>query len=338
MRFVTRCPSCGTSFRVVVDQLRIADGWVRCGWCQRVFDATQDLQPEGPAAPAGPPQGTGQGGAANPVPAAAPPLPAGKEGGAGDATTPSGLDAVSPASAGGPTAGRADAAQAEVPASFSSGSATPAAERCADGGLGVDADAHAAAAAPASAAAPLRGDPDEAPRPAEPAFVRAARRRARWRRPAVRAALAALALGLAVLLAAQVAWLMRASWLARWPALQPLAEAACARLGCTVGPRRDAEAVVVEGSVLLRRAPDRYSFHLVLRNRTDAEVAAPALELTLLDESEQPLVRRVWLPQEWPQPTAALAAGAEWPLQFELAFDHPQASRTSGYRVVLFHP
>ncbi|WP_221933979.1 zinc-ribbon domain-containing protein [Tepidimonas ignava] len=55
MRFVTRCPSCGTSFRVVVDQLKIADGWARCGWCQHVFDATQDLQPEPALAPGQPP-------------------------------------------------------------------------------------------------------------------------------------------------------------------------------------------------------------------------------------------------------------------------------------------
>lgn len=50
MSLITRCPSCATQFRVVADQLRISDGWVRCGRCQEVFDATQALQ-EG-AAPA----------------------------------------------------------------------------------------------------------------------------------------------------------------------------------------------------------------------------------------------------------------------------------------------
>ena len=43
MSFITCCPSCGTKFRVVADQLRISDGWVRCGRCQEVFDANQAL-------------------------------------------------------------------------------------------------------------------------------------------------------------------------------------------------------------------------------------------------------------------------------------------------------
>src|SRR5690606_1159672 len=52
MSFTTRCPSCGTVFRVVADQLKISDGWVRCGHCSDVFDATIDLDawlPPGPA-------------------------------------------------------------------------------------------------------------------------------------------------------------------------------------------------------------------------------------------------------------------------------------------------
>lgn len=44
MSLITCCPSCGTKFRVVADQLRISDGWVRCGRCQEVFDATQALE------------------------------------------------------------------------------------------------------------------------------------------------------------------------------------------------------------------------------------------------------------------------------------------------------
>src|SRR5262245_46803801 len=43
MSLVTRCPACATPFKVVKDQLRISDGWVRCGRCSQVFDATLDL-------------------------------------------------------------------------------------------------------------------------------------------------------------------------------------------------------------------------------------------------------------------------------------------------------
>src|SRR5215207_591631 len=44
MTLVTRCPACTTTFKVVRDQLRISEGWVRCGRCSEVFDATLDLQ------------------------------------------------------------------------------------------------------------------------------------------------------------------------------------------------------------------------------------------------------------------------------------------------------
>lgn len=46
MRQITRCPACGTLFRVVPDQLRVSDGWVRCGQCQEVFDASLHMQAE----------------------------------------------------------------------------------------------------------------------------------------------------------------------------------------------------------------------------------------------------------------------------------------------------
>lgn len=49
MSFTTRCPACGTTFKIVPDQLKISDGWVRCGHCADVFDATLFL--EGEAAP-----------------------------------------------------------------------------------------------------------------------------------------------------------------------------------------------------------------------------------------------------------------------------------------------
>jgi len=56
MSFTTRCPACGTVFRVVADQLKISDGWVRCGHCSDVFDATIHLEAWVPsaAAPAAP--------------------------------------------------------------------------------------------------------------------------------------------------------------------------------------------------------------------------------------------------------------------------------------------
>ena len=43
MSLATRCPSCATVFRVVQDQLRVSEGWVRCGRCNGVFNAAEVL-------------------------------------------------------------------------------------------------------------------------------------------------------------------------------------------------------------------------------------------------------------------------------------------------------
>jgi predicted Zn finger-like uncharacterized protein len=43
MTLATRCPACGTVFRVVPDQLRVSQGWVRCGRCSEAFNAQEAL-------------------------------------------------------------------------------------------------------------------------------------------------------------------------------------------------------------------------------------------------------------------------------------------------------
>jgi predicted Zn finger-like uncharacterized protein len=52
---VTKCPACGTLFRVTPEQLQARAGMVRCGRCTTVFDASKvlaELPPEDPAAAA----------------------------------------------------------------------------------------------------------------------------------------------------------------------------------------------------------------------------------------------------------------------------------------------
>jgi predicted Zn finger-like uncharacterized protein len=43
MSMLTRCPACGTSFRITTDQLVSRQGKVRCGNCQQVFSALGSL-------------------------------------------------------------------------------------------------------------------------------------------------------------------------------------------------------------------------------------------------------------------------------------------------------
>lgn len=109
MSLVTRCPACGTSFKVVRDQLRISDGWVRCGRCSEVFDASADLRdtPDG-SAPSGLPE---------PPAASAPAIARADANGDADAGAGSGTDVK---------AGAEGDTDAEVEAEFESGPETDA--------------------------------------------------------------------------------------------------------------------------------------------------------------------------------------------------------------------
>lgn len=55
MTLATRCPACGTVFRVVQDQLRVSEGWVRCGRCGEAFNGVESMVPWPPSAPEAPP-------------------------------------------------------------------------------------------------------------------------------------------------------------------------------------------------------------------------------------------------------------------------------------------
>jgi len=264
MSFITRCPDCATAFKVLPDQLKISDGWVRCGQCQHIFDATLDLQPWWP----------------------------GQE----QASAPR---------------------QPTVPEPQRDPEPMP-----------------APAATPEPSPEPLVPERPEA----MPSFMRQAQRRAFWQRPLLRLLLALLALTLAALLGLQAAYQWRAPVLRELPALQPVLDAMCQTLDCQQGLPSGLNQVVIDSSVLLRRAPGLYAFNVVLRNQSALELASPAIELTLTDIHDQVLVRRVLLPYEWPRPTAMLAAGGEWSLQFELAFDGIEGRIMTGYRAILFYP
>ncbi len=40
MTWIVRCPQCKTIYKLVPDQVKIAQAWVRCGQCQHAFDST----------------------------------------------------------------------------------------------------------------------------------------------------------------------------------------------------------------------------------------------------------------------------------------------------------
>ena len=337
----TRCSACGTVFRVVADQLRVSEGWVRCGRCSQVFNALEGLVD----LDTGLPWREGAAGLA-------------AEGGA------LGFDVAQPAARPGsppppppPTAARPTPAPDMSRGSSADdglfGGGAPA-DMLEDGADIAPAGESAPAAAPAPRPARDRGPRSRPPAPepalddlrAEPAlapsFVRQADRAARWRHPGVRAALAGVALLAALLLAAQVAHTWRDRLAARVPALAPVLEQGCAWLGCELGPARVLDALSVESSGLVRvERSNLYKLQVSLRNRADHPVALPALDLSLTDARGQLVARRVLQPADLGASAATIPPGRDLALQATLqstAAADGSSRVIAGYTVEMFYP
>jgi predicted Zn finger-like uncharacterized protein len=317
----TRCPACSTVFRVVPDQLRVSEGWVRCGRCTEVFKATESLVD----LETGARRDWADVLARSPTPG----LP--------NAGQP---PADAPAEEGAPAA---DARTADVDLStIGAGSAPPAAPEQApqlqpasppllpqdDAEAGLQADA---------AAEPQAGTPDA---PADrPSFVRRAERAERWRQPRVRAALAAAALLGVLGIAAQIVYEYRDLAAARFPQLRPALEQACALLGCRVEAARAIDALAVESSGLVRvEKSSLYKLSVALRNRAGIDVALPALELAGTDTGGRLIARKVLLATDLGASQPALGAGRELVLQATLQAALPDTEPVAGYTIELFYP
>lgn len=174
----------------------------------------------------------------------------------------------------------------------------------------------------------------------EPEFVVRARRerQARQRRRLVFGAGSAL-LAAALLFQGLMAFRSQiAAWL---PPVAPALAAMCRPLGCEVGLPAHIESVSIESSELqaLPNLEQTYVLTILLRNRSSLPQAWPHLELTLLDENEQPVARRVLAARDYLPPSLDPAAGfgatseQGGRLVFSLA-----GLKASGYRVYLFYP
>jgi len=325
MSYTTRCPACGTTFKVVPDQLKISDGWVRCGHCADVFDATlylQALMPPAPEAIAARTDGWRDRSDAvvvDPEPGTEPepvpdPLPAEAE--------PAVVE----------RAGAAEDFQTEL-ARFAAQ-----ANRPADG-----VDSAPAADLPATVPPPAFSEPlvdAEADEPQEevPGFVQQARRQAFWRLPGVRATLLLLTLLLSISLFLQWVVQDRNRIAARHPVLAPWLAQMCEPLRCELSPPRQLDAVAIDSSTLVRRLGSFYAFDVVLKNTADMPVAVPALELSLTDTTDRVMARRVFLPAELPAAPTQLPAHGTVALSLRLSINDVGPVPMAGYRALVFYP
>ena len=300
----TRCSACGTVFRVVPDQLRVSEGWVRCGRCSEVFNALEGLVDLETGLPK---RRTGAGLA----PAVGDEIDAqesqhGEYDYAHPAARP-GAPALPPApqAAVQPVARHATVTEDNV---------------AADSSLETRPDFSSQISAEELAQAN-----------AKPSFVASADRAALWRRPRVRAALALVGVLAALGLAAQVVHEYRNLVAAAWPASRPWLEQACTALNCKVEAAQAIENLAVESSGLVRvEKSNLYRLQVGLRNRAGIDLAVPALDITLTDSQGRLIARKVLRVAELGAPQATIGAGRELTVQATLQ----AAAATSGAETV----
>lgn len=325
-------------FKVVADQLKIAQGWVRCGQCGEVFDASSQLLPAettGPGVSASAPDEMtahertfpSQEAREPMIPPNRLPAPAGES-----PTSLPGSEPLSPERSefdeaeqddgtGFDPAGRKQALQQrqqqEVdarrgnipPADAPPGRQELARTATADDESGFEpSNLPEAKAVDSEAENPEEEDVEGLQ---ELSFVRDARRKAFWKRPLVRVSLAILSLLLLSALALQWVMQQKDSLAALEPRLAPVLQALCGPLRCEVKPPRHIESLVIESSSFNRIGPDTYRLSFALKNTGITALEMPSLELTLTDTQDQAIVRRVLAPKEFGASAATLAFHSE---------------------------
>lgn len=167
-------------------------------------------------------------------------------------------------------------------------------------------------------------------------FVRAARRQAFWRKPQVRVALVAMILLAMAGLTLQVAVHERDRLAAADPRLRPMLLALCASLQCEIAPQRQIADIVIDSSSFNKARGDSYHLGLTMKSKASIPLAMPAVELTLTDAQDQPMLRRVLLPTDMGAPVE-LPAGGEWSASLSVIVTTGGA-RVTGYRLLAFYP
>ena len=318
MSLITHCPACGTTFKVVRDQLKISEGWVRCGHCAEVFDSTPNLRELDLKIVTAP----------EPVwqePAyvfEVSPAPAPFE-------LDIGLDQLTPP-------------QDDLPESRG--------ENAVDVESAAEVDLEAEVeAVPGSDAQDVMAQPEpiftelaasEIAQAQDFSFIAKPPASALWHKPLVRVGLGVSALLLVLSGILQIIVHERDRIAAIEPRARYAMQEMCGILHCQVQPLRRIEAITVDSSSFNKQRGDTYLLSFVVKNMGNVPLARPAVELTLTDAQDVPLLRRVLLPDELMAKPGVLAAGAEWSGVYRVVLTGATgfAKSVAGYRVLAFYP
>ena len=312
MSFITRCPTCSTAFRVVPDQLKLANGWVRCGHCNEVFEAILHRQANDDNQ-ALLPQSTSWNEDIYLTHKPVDPMAAlaGVDGPVAD-DVPTPLPAASPSA---PPRSAAPAAQTLV----------------------ADDDPwQLPVTSPAQTSASVAPTPPDETPVQELTFVRSALERQEaplWQQGVSMVGVGVL--GAAALLQA----LSFVVGHAQVPVLTPLVKGWCTVVPCGQVDYRLVESVLIESTALIRQeAPGAYRYEMMVVNQSEHMMTPPALELTLIDANDGVLVKKVLGAAEWMPAPGAIRPRSHVQAQLALNLSAKDAAEMSGYRAVLFYP
>lgn len=151
---------------------------------------------------------------------------------------------------------------------------------------------------------------------------------------------AAGAFFLVLLLVAQSVYFFRVSLAAHLPALKPALVGYCHLLRCSVPLPQQSELMSIESSGL-EATPDHeneITFSALLRNRASYTLAFPALALTLNDDQDKTLARRLFMPADYLPADETLQTGfaANHEVSIKLRLQTADL-RPVGYRLELFY-
>ncbi len=327
---LTTCPNCAAQFKVQPEQLNVRQGRVMCGRCRQVFNAFQSLTRISDS---------------DVIPAAAP-------------VTES-LEAAEMQPETHAAAGLFLREEPPVPTLLND------APEARDPLAKIDAPAEIADL-PDETALAITGQ-DAAPVPDPAGSIEADEKPLQWlpdeqaqtaadatnplladipgqrREPAARSRGWAFgAVVLALVLAAQCAYLFRAVLVRNYPQLRPAFVEACDWLGCSRNWARDDTDLRIEASDLIE-APGqagRIQLTATLVNRGSVPQDFPALELKLTDNANQVLLSRILQPQEYlgrtPGREESLQPNAE--TYVNLNIEVANKLQASGYGVRAFYP
>jgi predicted Zn finger-like uncharacterized protein len=122
------------------------------------------------------------------------------------------------------------------------------------------------------------------------------------------------------------------------PALRPLLVAGCSWLACTISAPQQIDAIAIDSSAFTSLKAGVYVLSASLKNTASVELAAPALELTLTDIQDRPLLRKVVMPADLAT-KPLIGAGSELHVSLPMSVQaSAESSKIAGYKLLAFYP